>query len=111
MSKNNELILIEIGKRISDRRKNLGFTQEELAEKCDLTAQSISYAESGKRALRADSLKKISSTLGVSADYLLCGDVTKKDLSNITEKLSHLSPQQLSKIETIIDQCIGLCES
>ena len=46
-----EINLLEIGKRITERRKKLGMTQEMLAEKGDLTPQFVSYAESGKRLL------------------------------------------------------------
>ena len=52
----NELCLQEIGKRITDRRKKLGLTQEALAEKGDVTTQFVSYAESGKRAMRPENL-------------------------------------------------------
>ena len=52
----NELCLQEIGKRIMDRRKKLGLTQEALAEKGDVTTQFVSYAESGKRAMRPENL-------------------------------------------------------
>ena len=64
----NDKRLLEIGKRITDRRKSLGWTQEELADRGDLTPQFVSYAESGKRAMRPENLLKLSSTLGVSAD-------------------------------------------
>lgn len=51
---NNELCLHEIGKRIMDRRKKLGLTQEALAEKGEVTTQFVSYSESGKRAMRPE---------------------------------------------------------
>ena len=35
---------IAIGKRITECRKMLGLTQEELAEKGDMTTQFVSYA-------------------------------------------------------------------
>ena len=76
----NELCLQEIGKRIMDRRKKLGLTQEALAEKGEVTTQFVSYAESGKRAMRPENLLKISSALEVSADYLLTGEIIDKDL-------------------------------
>ena len=59
----NELLLQQIGKRIIERRKKLGLTQEALAEKGDMTTQFVSYAESGKRAMRPENLLKISSAL------------------------------------------------
>ena len=71
----SELCLQEIGKRIMDRRKKLGLTQEALAEKGEVTTQFVSYAESGKRAMRPENLLKISSALEVSADYLLTGEI------------------------------------
>lgn len=75
-----ELKLIEIGNRITERRKQLGLTQEALAEKGDMTPQFVSYAEAGKRAMRPENLLKISSALEVSADYLLTGEIVDKDL-------------------------------
>ena len=76
----NELCLQEIGKRITDRRKKLGLTQEALAEKGDVTTQFVSYAESGKRAMRPENLLKISSALEVSADYFLSSISTCKTI-------------------------------
>ena len=38
-----ELKLVEIGNRIADRRKQLGLTQEALADKGDMTTQFVSY--------------------------------------------------------------------
>ena len=51
-----EINLLEIGKRITERRKKLGMTQEMLAEKGDLTPQFVSYAESGKRTMRPENV-------------------------------------------------------
>ena len=97
-----------VGQRIADRRKKLGWTQEELAEKGDLTPQFVSYAESGKRAMRPENLLKISSALGVSADYLLTGEIVDKDLLLLSEKLRRLSPAQVRIIESVIDECLDL---
>ena len=105
-----ELCLQEIGQRIIDRRKQLGLTQEALAEKGEMTTQFVSYAESGKRAMRPENLLKISSALGVSADYLLTGDVIDKDLLLLSDKLRKLTPTQIGIIESIIDETIALFE-
>ena len=102
------LCLEQIGKRIEQRRKKMGLTQEALAEKAELTTQFVSYAESGKRAMRPENLLKLSAALGVSADYLLTGQIVDKDLLLISEKLSRLSPSQLRIIEGIADECLNL---
>lgn len=87
----NELLLQQIGKRIIERRKKLGLTQEALAEKGDMTTQFVSYAESGKRAMRPENLLKISSALGVSADYILTGEIVDKDYLLLSDKMRKLS--------------------
>lgn len=83
-------------------------TQETLAEKADVTTQFVSYAESGKRAMRPENLLKIANALGVSTDYLLTGDIIDKDLLLLSKKLSKLTPSQLRIIENIIDECNNL---
>lgn len=103
-----ELCMQEIGQRIIERRKKLGLTQEALAEKGDVTTQFVSYAESGKRAMRPENLLKISEALGVSADYILTGDIVDKDLLILSDKLRKLSPEQIRIIENIIDECLKL---
>ncbi len=102
-----KLCLEETGKRIMERRKKMGLTQEQLAEKCELTTQAVSYFESGKRAMRPENLMKIAG-LGVSTDYLLTGDIIDKDKLLLSEKLGRLNPKEVRLIESIIDECIEL---
>ena len=103
-----ELCLQDIGRRIMERRRKLGLTQEALAEKGDVTAQFVSYAEAGKRAMRPENLLKIAAALGVSADYLLTGDIIDKDLLLLADKLRRLTPAQVRIVESIIDECCKL---
>lgn len=103
-----DICLQDIGNRITELRKRLGWTQEELAEKADLTPQFVSYAESGKRAMRPENLLKLSKALNVSADYLLTGEITDKDLLILSDKIKQLSPSQIRIIENIVDQCNDL---
>lgn len=104
----NEFCLIDVGNRIMNRRKALGLTQEALAEQADLTTQFVSYAESGKRAMRPENLLRIAKALAVSTDYLLTGDIVDKDLLLLSQKLQKLTPSQVRIVEGIIDECIEL---
>lgn len=61
----NEL-LAGIGHRISSARKSKKMTQEALAELADVSYQTISSAELGKKALRPENIIKISQALQVS---------------------------------------------
>ncbi len=103
-----EINLLEIGKRITERRKKLGMTQEMLAEKGDLTPQFVSYAESGKRAMRPENVIKLAKAIEVSADYLLTGDIVDKDLLILSDKMRKLSPEMLRIVESIIDECVKI---
>ena len=94
MAQEKELCIQEMARRICERRKQLRLTQEELAEMSDMTTQAVSYAESGKRAMRPDSLRKLAAALCVSADYLLTGDIVDKDLLILADKLRQLTPSQ-----------------
>lgn len=97
-----------MGNRIMERRKKLGLTQEALAELSGLTTQFVSYAESGKRAMRPENLMKISAALGVSTDYLLTGDIIDKDMLLLSDKISKLNSSQVRIIESIIDETLLL---
>ena len=99
-----------MGKRISERRKDMKLSQEELAELAEVSPQLLSTAERGTKALRPENLLKISTALGVSVDYLLTGEIIDKDLSIISNKLKNASSTQVRSIEKIIDECINLCE-
>ena len=103
-----KLYLDEVGKRVMERRKKLGLTQEALAEMSDLTTQFVSYAESGKRAMSPENLMKIAAALGVSTDYLLTGDIIDKDKLLLSEKMDKLTAAEVRIIESIIDECISL---
>ncbi|MEZ3423535.1 MAG: helix-turn-helix domain-containing protein [Lachnospiraceae bacterium] len=103
-----KLCMEEVGKRVMERRKQLGLTQEQLAERSEVTTQFVSYAESGKRAMRAENLMKIAAALEVSTDYLLTGDIIDKDKLLLSEKLDKLTPAEVRLVEGIIDECIAL---
>jgi len=100
-------LLQEIGQRLAARRKQLGMTQEMLAEHANVTAQTISYAELGKKAMRAETIVGVCNALGISADYLLFGGVTSQDFSVLEHKISQLSPSQYRCLESIVDSYIA----
>lgn len=110
MKKDNQF-LIEMGKRISKRRKELNYTQSQLAEKSDVSLQLISTAERGIKALRPENLAKICVALGVSADYILTGLTSVKDYGELSDKINSLSPEKKTLLNEIIFKCIKIAES
>ncbi|MBP3867626.1 MAG: helix-turn-helix transcriptional regulator [Solobacterium sp.] len=57
--------MIQIGNRIIARREELGLKQSELAIQADITQQTLSVIESGKRAARVDTLSRIAEALKI----------------------------------------------
>lgn len=102
-----EKLLEQMGNRLFERRKQLRLTQEEVAERANVTSQMISTAELGKKALRPENIIKLCGVLGISTDYLLLGIATERDFSLLTEELSVLSQSQYRYLEDIVNSFIA----
>lgn len=63
-----------LSEKITELRKKQGWSQEELAQKLDISRQSVSKWESGGAMPDLDKIIKLSSLFGVSTDYLLKDD-------------------------------------
>ena len=102
-----EDLLVEMGQRLVARRKQLRLKQDEVAEMADLTTQTISTAETGKKALRPENIVKLCEVLDISADYLLFDQISDRDISILSEKVSALTPEQYRHLEDIITSFIA----
>ena len=60
-----------VGQKVRKRRKELGFTQERLAEASGLHRTYIAGIEAGKRNISLKNLEKLAKALKVSPDDLL----------------------------------------
>lgn len=69
----------ELGNKIAKKRKDIGMTQIEFAEKLSVTRQTVSRWESGSVMPDIDKIGDIASLLGVSCDFLLRDDVTEEN--------------------------------
>ena len=73
-------LLTQIGQRIRMYRERAHLSQEELAERAELSNQTISTAETGKKRLRIENVIKICKVLEISPNYLLLGEVSSYDI-------------------------------
>lgn len=96
-------LLKDMGKRLSDKRKELGITQEKLAEKMSVSIQMISNMEQGKKAIRPENLVKICNVLNISADYVLTGEKSAQELNTLNDKIAKLSDRDISLVENIVN--------
>lgn len=65
--------LTAFGKRLAEIRRSRGLTQEQLAERANITALSIGYIEQGRRWPRIITLQKLAKCLGVPIAELFKG--------------------------------------
>ena len=98
----DEKILREIGIRIATRRKEIGMTQETLAEKMDVSVQMISNLENGKKGIRPENMLKLCHVLSVSADFILRGKGSSEELSDMAKRISNLPPEKRKLIEDLV---------
>ena len=83
-----ERTLIEIGDRVRELRKSRGLTQERFAETLELSENSISQIENGKKGMSLQTLFTICKHYKIPADYLLFGPQYNKDSKKVILKLS-----------------------
>ena len=91
-----------IGSRIKAKRKLIGFTQEKLAEKLDVTVGYVSQLERGVTKISLDLLANISVILECNITESAIASPDYRE-SEITEKLNRLPPRDKTLVMKFID--------
>ncbi len=94
-----------IGQRIRKKRKAQGLSQEQLAEKVEISTTHMSHIETGNTKLSLPVLVSIATILNVSTDDLLFDiPINQKSgaIQDIQSTLDSCSPQQAKIIAEII---------
>lgn len=84
---------IAIGKRIRKLRKEMGKTQEQIAEKADMTPVHYSHIETGNTKASLSSFIKIANALEVGVDDLLA------------DNLQHVKHVSLHEMDVLLEDC------
>ncbi len=87
---------IGIGNQIKHLRKACGYTQQQLADKLDITKSIVSAYECEKRCPSYVKLIELANFFNVTTDYLLC--VNNDD----TIDLSGLTPDARSAVKSLV---------
>lgn len=95
--------LKDIGVRIALRRRELKLTQEQVAERMNVSVQMISNIERGNKAIRIENLVRLCDVFKTSTDYILTGKRTDNDFDTLTEKISRLTESDYKMIEMLVD--------
>ncbi len=100
----NNQALVQIGKRIASRRKELNITQEQLAEAIGLSLQSISCIELGKKGIRPENLINLCIALDSTSDYFLFGKRSENQMTSLEQKISTLKNEDYLLLEAFVDR-------
>lgn len=99
-----------IGKRIKERREQLGLTQEQLAEKLGLATHYISTVERGTTFPRCEKLILLLNGLETSADAIFC-DVLDHSVnyqaSVLSEKIAELPAEEQKRIMNMVEMMVA----
>lgn len=95
-----------LGKRIAQRRHDVGYKQNELAEKADLSNNYLSNIENGHSIPSLTTFANICVQLETTPDMFLLGTIKTNDIpQSIVDKLKLCNNNSLELISEII-QCI-----
>lgn len=108
--------LIKIGKYIAGKRKSLGMTQKQLAEKLGMSDKSVSKWERGVCLPDVSVYKELCSILGISLNEFLAGEdidqenLIQKSETNIIEVIrDNINKQKCLKVMKCILLVIAIC--
>jgi transcriptional regulator with XRE-family HTH domain len=102
------------GERLVAAREEAGLNQSDLAHKLCITQRALSWWERQSVSLRPEQLAALAVALGVSADYLLGIDTTKKrgtgpagKARRVFEIVSKLPRHQQQKIVDVVETLVA----
>ena len=100
-------INIQIGEQIKLARENAKLTQEQFAERIDVSPQYVSDLERGVVGASVSTLKRICVMLGISADQILFGNAPTDNAVVLAEKCRPLSDVQFDLLLQIIERFVA----
>ena len=86
----------ELGNKIAKKRRDIGLTQIEFADKLNVTRQTVSRWEAGTVMPDIDKISDIAQLLDVSCDYLLKDEVEEESVP-VSRGISRLLQTALGK--------------
>lgn len=97
-------INIQIGEQIKSAREQARMTQEQMAERIEVSPQFVSDLERGVVGISLTTLKRVCTVLGVSSDQILFGAPGEDRSAVIADKCRNLPDKQFAILIEIIDK-------
>lgn len=97
---------MNLAKKLKSAREKSGYTQSEVAEKLNITRQSVSRWENGWAYPDVESLVMLSDLYAVSTDELLREGVSKKNINEETDVVIKTQLEQLIIVGVAMLSCV-----
>lgn len=105
----------QLGRRMAERRKELGITQVQLAEALGIAQQTMAHYEGGKVRIAAATLPTIAQALGIEISTLIGNATThgrgkrgpKPRIQQQLEQLSKLPKAKQRAVEQILESVLS----
>lgn len=96
---------IRMGERMKMQRKLLNMTQEQLAERLNISVKHYGGVERGNAGLSLENLIEVSDILGINLDYLIKGDKNSEEIipSRVKEIYLSSSPDKRQHIMELLE--------
>ena len=102
-----EEILVQIGNRLYKRRKEMGLTQEAMAERLGMSLTFYGGIERGRKRLSIEKILLVYEQTGMDPDYLLTG---KGPLDQAVMEIFKSCPEEKRPVlEQILSNLTELC--
>lgn len=102
-----EEIFVQIGKRLYKRRKEMGLTQEAMAERLGMSLTFYGGIERGRKRLSIEKILLVYEQTGMDPDYLLTG---KGPLDQAVMEIFKSCPEEKRPVlEQILSNLTELC--
>lgn len=98
-----DTLLVEMGNRLAQQRKQMNLTQENLADLSGVSVKTIISAEKGQKALRPENIVSICQSLNMDISFFMTGNLSQSD------SLLSLTPEQRAALNKILDAFLSIC--
>ena len=102
--RNKKEINIQIGEQIRTAREQAKLTQEQFAERIEVSPQYISDLERGVVGISIPTLKRACIATGVTSDQILFGLAPENRIATIEKRCSNLSDEEFSLLVDIVEK-------
>ena len=95
--------------RIRKAREDMGYTREKFAELLEVSVSYMAEVERGRTGISVKMLIKICRVLGLSADYILFGEVAGEDTLRM-DRIRRIDARYLPLLDKVMIELLALSE-